>query len=289
MTLRYDTVTFLSDYGLRDGFVGIVHSVLHQLAPGVRVVDLNHQVEPFDVRAGSWCLARSAQYLCPGVIMAVVDPGVGGSRRALGIEVADGGAVFVGPDNGLLAGAVAMVGGAQRIVELSNSEFHLPTTSSTFAGRDVFAPVAAHLCLGVDLGELGPELDPNDIMPGLVPLARVDGDNIECEVIAVDRFGNVQLNLGREDVEHYGERLTMVIGGVTRSAAWVESYDALGVGELGVLLDSDGLVSLVSYLAPAADDLGIGVGASVRVVAASESDGDQVNVTSVHLGSKGPS
>src|SRR4051812_8079182 len=103
MTLRWSTVSFLSDYGLADEFVGVVHSVIRSIAPDVKVIDVPHAIEPHDVRAGGLALARSAQYLCPGVVLAVVDPGVGGNRRPIAIEVGDGASVLVGPDNGLLA------------------------------------------------------------------------------------------------------------------------------------------------------------------------------------------
>ena len=106
MTLRYDTISFLSDYGLSDEFVGVVKSVIRSIAPEVVVVDITHQVAPHDVRAGGLALARSAQYMVPGVVLAVVDPGVGGDRRAVAVEVGDGASVLVGPDNGLLAPAV---------------------------------------------------------------------------------------------------------------------------------------------------------------------------------------
>src|SRR4051794_31175824 len=119
MALSFDTVTFMSDYGLDDEFVGIVHSVLRSIAPGIEVIDLTHNVRPYDVRAGGLALARSAPYLCPGVVLAVVDPGVGSDRRGIAVEVGDGASVLVGPDNGLLAPAVAMCGGATRAVELT--------------------------------------------------------------------------------------------------------------------------------------------------------------------------
>ena len=148
MDLRYDTVSFLSDYGTTDEFVGVVHSVIRSLAPEVRVIDITHHVPVHDVRAGALTLARSAQYLSAGVVVAVVDPGVGTERRAIAVEVGDGASVLVGPDNGLLAPAVAMVGGASRAFELTNSAFHLQAPGNSFDGRDVFAPVAAHLCAG---------------------------------------------------------------------------------------------------------------------------------------------
>src|SRR5262245_61764397 len=125
MAFRYDTVTFLSDYGLVDEFVGIVHSVIRSIAPGVEVVDLTHGITPYDVRGGSLTLARSAPFLCPGVVVAVVDPGVGTDRKAIAVEVGDGASVLAGPDNGLLAPAVAMCGGATRAVELTDPAFQL--------------------------------------------------------------------------------------------------------------------------------------------------------------------
>ena len=157
MGRRYDTVSFLTDYGLDDEFVGVVKAVHPRPRPARRrSIDLTHGIRPFDVRGGSLALARAIPYVAEGVVLAVVDPGVGTARRAVAVEVAGGAGVLVGPDNGLLAPAVAIVGGAERAVELTNAEYHLAAPGATFAGRDVFAPVAAHLCNGVDLAELGP-------------------------------------------------------------------------------------------------------------------------------------
>src|SRR5215203_2888469 len=172
MGRRFDTVSFLTDYGLEDEFVGVVKSVLRDLAPHVTVIDLTHGVRPFDVRGGSLALARAIPYVAEGVVLPVVDPGVGTARRAVAVEVAGGAGVLVGPDNGLLAPAVAIVGGAERAVELTNPDHHLAAPGATFAGRDLFAPVAAHLCNGVDLTELGPLVDADLLMPGMVPLPR---------------------------------------------------------------------------------------------------------------------
>lgn len=196
MGRHHDTISFLSDYGLVDEFVGVVRSVIRSLAPHASVVDITHGIAAHDVRGGSLALVRAVQYLAPGVVLAVVDPGVGTERRAVAVEVGeDGEAVFVGPDNGLLAPAVAMVGGASRAVELTSSAYHLPAPGPTFAGRDVFAPVAAHLCNGVDLLELGDGVDPVTLRPGMLPLTRREGDRLVAEVLWVDRFGNVQLNV----------------------------------------------------------------------------------------------
>ena len=166
MGRRYDTISFLSDYGIDDEFVGVVHSVVRSIAPHAHVVDITHGIAAHDVRAGGLALARSAGYLCPGVVLAVVDPGVGTDRRAVAVEVGDGESVLVGPDNGLLAPAVAMVGGAGRAVSLTDTAWHLQAPGSTFDGRDVFAPVAAHLATGVDLAELGDLIEPAGLSPG---------------------------------------------------------------------------------------------------------------------------
>src|SRR5690606_23664863 len=192
MAPRFDTITFLSDYGTGDEFVGVVHSVIRSIAPHVTVVDLTHEVPPYDVRAGSLTLGRAAQYLCPGVVLAVVDPGVGTDRRGVAIEVGGGQSYLVGPDNGLLASAVAMSGGATAAVELANPELQLPAPGATFAGRDIFAPAAAHLCNGVALDELGPAIDPLHLLPGLIPIPRDADDGLAAEVLWVDRFGNCQ-------------------------------------------------------------------------------------------------
>ena len=244
MTLRYNTISFLSDYGLSDEFVGVVKSVIRSVAPDVAVVDVTHDIAPHDVRAGGLALARSAQYLVPGVVLAVVDPGVGGDRRAVAVEVGDSTSVLVGPDNGLLAPAVAMVGGATRAVELTAEDFHLPSAGPTFAGRDVFAPVAAHLCLGVELDELGTPIPVHSLTPGVVPVSRTDGELIHAEVLWIDRFGNLQLNLDPADLEPMGSALRLTAGEIGRNASRVESFSDLGSGELGVLVDSYGLVAI---------------------------------------------
>jgi S-adenosylmethionine hydrolase len=204
---RFDTVSFLTDYGTVDEFAGVVRAVIRDLAPHVAVIDLTHEIAPFDVRAGSLALARCIGYVPRGVVLAVVDPGVATERRAVAIEVAGGDGVLVGPDNGLLAPAVAMAGGAERAVELTNADYQLAAPGATFAGRDVFAPAAAHLCNGVDLYDLGTPVDPGVLLPATVPLPREDGDAVVAEVLWVDRYGNCQLNVGPDDLPaHWGAR-----------------------------------------------------------------------------------
>ncbi|MDE0215507.1 MAG: SAM-dependent chlorinase/fluorinase, partial [bacterium] len=220
---------------------------------------------PHDVRAGGLALARSAQYLVPGVVLAVVDPGVGGTRRAVAVEVGEGTSVLVGPDNGLLAPAVAMVGGASRAVELTAERYHLESPGPTFAGRDVFAPVAAHLCLGAGLEDVGVPIPVHSLVPGVVPVSRTDGDQIHAEVLWIDRFGNLQLNLDPTELAPLGDALRLTAGDIGRNAVRVSSYSSLESGELGVLVDSYGLVAIAVNRGSAAIELNCVEGDSITV------------------------
>lgn len=257
MGRAYDTVSFLSDYGHVDEFVGVVTSVLRTMAPHAAVIDITHDVAPHDIRAGSLALVRAVQYLAPGVIVAVVDPGVGTERRGIAVEVAGGEGVFVGPDNGLLAPAVAMAGGATRAVSLSDTRFHLEAPGPTFAGRDVFAPVAAHLCNGTDLAELGEVIDPHGLRPGIIPLNQAEGSKIKAEVLWIDRFGNIQLNVGPDELDAMGDRVTVRWGDQVRTARRATTYGDLKAGELGLVVDSYGLVSIAIDRHHASSELGI--------------------------------
>ncbi|MBV8305394.1 MAG: SAM-dependent chlorinase/fluorinase [Acidimicrobiia bacterium] len=260
---RLETVSFLSDYGLQDEFVGVCKAVIRRIAPHVTVLDICHEIPPHDVRAGSLALARAAQYLPEGVVLGIVDPGVGGERRAVAVEVsgAEGGeggegtAVFVGPDNGVLASAVALAGGAARAVALTNSEYHLPAPGPTFAGRDIFAPAAAYLCLGLDLAELGEAVDPLTLLPGILPLTRAENGRVVGEVLWVDRFGNVQLNVDPAELETMGDAITLRFGDQVRTAVRALTYDELGPGQIGLVVDSYGLVSVALARRSAADEL----------------------------------
>jgi len=287
--VRFETVSFLSDYGTTDEFVGVVHSVIRQIAPEVRVIDLTHQVPAHDIRAGGLTLARSAQYLAPGVVLAVVDPGVGTARKAIAVEVGDGESILVGPDNGLLAPAVAMVGGATRAVELTAEAYRFPAPGPTFAGRDVFAPAAAHLCNGVDLTELGPEIDPFSLTPAMIPITREEGDELIAEVLWTDQFGNLQLNVDPAEIESLGDRIELRFGTRSRTGIRHETYAEVAVGEIGLIVDSYGLVSLAVNRASAAEELGLYTGDEVRVVLSDDPDGRAPSagtVTRVEIGAK---
>jgi S-adenosylmethionine hydrolase len=266
---RLDTVSFLSDYGLADEFVGVVKGVIRTIAPHAVVLDVTHEIAPHDVRAGALALARAAQYLPPGVVLAIVDPGVGTTRRAVAVEAGDDApSVFVGPDNGLLAAAVGMAGGARRAVSLSNDEYHLAAPGPTFAGRDVFAPVAAHLCAGVDLAALGESIDPSGLQPGLLPLTRHEDGAVVGEVLWVDRFGNVQLNVDPDEIAAMGEAVTLQVGDQRRTAMRARTYAALRAGQVGLVVDSYGLLSVSLDQRSAAEELHVKPGDAVTLEAA---------------------
>lgn len=285
--LRYDTITFLSDYGRRDEFVGVVHSIIRATVPDVAVVDLTHDIKAHDVRAGGLALARAAQYLCPGVVLAVVDPGVGTQRRRIAIEVGDGQSVLVGPDNGLLAPAVAMSGGATRAVELTDTDHHLPSPGPTFDGRDVFAPVAAALCAGTDIGEFGDDIDPNSLTPGILPVAREEDGDLVAEVMWADTFGNCQLNIDPDDIDDWGDAIRLRLGDEWRTARRADTYAAVGGGNIGLVVDSYGLMSIALDRRSAAAELGIDAGSEIRLQRLDEDRPDSV-ISPVTLGPRRP-
>jgi S-adenosylmethionine hydrolase len=256
--------------------------VIRTIAPDASVIDLTHGIAPHDVRAGSLALARAIQYVDSGVILGIVDPGVGTARKAVAIEVAGGEGVFVGPDNGLLASAIAMAGGAERAVVLTNEEYHLPAPGPTFAGRDVFAPVAAHLCNGVPLDALGEAIDPALLLPGVLPLSQREEDALVCEVLWVDRYGNAQLNVDADEVAELGERLVMRGPGGMRRVVLAETYGAIVPGQVGLVVDSYGLVSICLDRRSAADELELHAGAEVRLEG--DGTGESGVTTNVTLG-----
>jgi S-adenosylmethionine hydrolase len=266
-------VSFLSDYGRTDEFVGVCHAVMLDIAPQLRIIDVTHDIPAFDVRAGALALVRAVQYLPEGIVLAVVDPGVGTDRRCLAVEVDN--AVLIGPDNGLLAPAVTMLGGPRRVHELTNTQFQLPAPGPTFAGRDIMAPAAAHLATGVPISVLGDEVDPVQLTPALVPLPDDEGEGrITGEVLWVDRFGNCQLNVAPEQLNAAGARegdaLEVTVSDAAgvrtgRRARWVRAFAQAKPSELVVLVDSYGMCTLALDRRSAAADLGLRSGSGVTV------------------------
>jgi S-adenosylmethionine hydrolase len=196
-------VTFLTDFGLQDDFVGTCHGVIKRIAPETEVIDITHGIGPGRILQGALVLADTLPYMPEGVHLAVVDPGVGGVRRALAIRDCEG-RLHVGPDNGLLLPAVDRFGGVAAAHELANPDYSLQPVSRTFHGRDLFSPAAAHLARGVAIEELGPPIDPDELVRLDVPEPEVGQSRIRASVLVADRFGNLALNLAREHLDRAG-------------------------------------------------------------------------------------
>jgi S-adenosyl-L-methionine hydrolase (adenosine-forming) len=288
-------VSFLSDYGRADEFVGVCHAVMLDIEPDLRIVDITHEIAPFDVRAGALALVRAIQYLPEGVVLAVVDPGVGTDRRCVAVEVEN--AALVGPDNGILAPAVAMLGGPRRVVEITSAEHRLPAPGPTFAGRDVMAPAAAYLAAGIPIDNLGPEVDPVLLTPALVPLPNEDGEGqITGEVLWVDHYGNCQLNIAPEQLSvagaHVGDPLEITVSDTAgvrsgRRARWVHTFADAKPSELVVLVDSYGMCTIALDRRSAALELGLRTAGVVTIATEVSASAGEVSVP-IGLGRKEP-
>lgn len=242
----FDTITFLTDFGLQDDFVGVCHGVIKRIARDVEIVDITHGIAPQAVTQGALVLARSAPYMPHGVHLAVVDPGVGGGRRAVAIRTTDG-RVYVGPDNGLLSLA-APADSVEAVRALTNPRYHLEPVSRTFHARDIFSPAAAHLASGVGFDELGEEVDPATLVRIELPKPVVGPTGLRATVLAVDRFGNLGLNVVRADIDAArlspGDRVELLFAVHSYYAVVAETFaDARG-GELILYEDSYGAYSI---------------------------------------------
>ncbi len=267
---RFRYLTFLTDYGLEDGFVAACHGVAAGIAPHAEIIDVTHLVPPGDIRRGAAVLAQTVPYLPPAVHVAVVDPGVGTARR--GVAVAAGDSVFVGPDNGLLPWALAAAGGAARAHALTNRDLWLDRVTATFHGRDIFMPVAAHLAADADLAAAGAEIGVGELVTLPPPQRLVRGRLARGEVLTVDRFGNVQLTLTAADAAAVGAEpggaVLVRCGRRALRLPYREMFGAVPAGELVVYADSAGLVSIAVNGGSAAQRLGLAPGARVSVAAA---------------------
>ncbi len=238
----YETITFLTDFGLEDDFVGVCRGVMRSIARDAELIDLTHGIRPQAVKQGALILARAIPYLPPAVHLAVVDPGVGSERRAVAIR-ASGGRAFVGPDNGLLTPAADRVG-IEAVRSLTNPRYHLESVSKTFHARDVFAPAAAHLAAGAHFDDLGDEIDPATLVRLDLPGATVEGAVITATVVDVDRFGNLQVNISEADIGALGlargSRVELRFELSSYYALIGETYADAPLGELILYQDSYG-------------------------------------------------
>jgi S-adenosylmethionine hydrolase len=261
-------ITFLSDYGYADEFAGACRAVIAGIAPAAPIVDLTHGVPLGDVRAGAVMLLDALPYAPEGVHLAVVDPGVGTPRRAVAVRTAEGDRILVGPDNGLLWPALERLGGPADAVELSASPFRLEPVSATFHGRDLFAPVAARLALGAELGEAGEQLDPFSLHRLELPAATTGAGRVATEVVRVDRFGNVSLSATLEHLDRdlaAGGQAVVEAGGHALEAALATTFGDVAEGEALLYATSSGRLALGVNRGSAAGELGLGVGDEVVI------------------------
>jgi S-adenosyl-L-methionine hydrolase (adenosine-forming) len=253
-------IVFLSDFGYRNEWVGICHAVMNRIAPGSPIVDLSHGVPPLDVRGGALLLVDSLPYLsADAVLLAIVDPSVGRDRD-VALE-ARGGQLVVGPDNGLLAPAVTALGGVARAVEITSPEIVLTPISPSFHARDVLAPAAAHLAAGVDLETLGAAIEPTTLAELTIPEPTVGRGKIECEVLDLNRFGNVLLNVREPQLAESGlegaDAIQVDATSGSGRAAWVSTYSDVESGDWGIIVDPRGwLLVIRGNPANAAEGLG---------------------------------
>jgi S-adenosylmethionine hydrolase len=263
-------ITFLTDFGLEDDFVGTCHGVIARIAPEARVIDITHGIPPQAILQGALVLRSTMKYMPVGVHLAVVDPGVGSHRRPLALRTADG-RLFVGPDNGLLMLA-ADAGGIEAAHELADERYRLSNVSRTFHARDIFSPAAAHLAAGVPIDQLGPPVDPAELVRVDVPDPSVRKSQISATVVGIDRFGNVATNMRDDHVMSLGvERGGRVEVRLTFEryyAVLAETFADVPSGELILYEDSYGLVTLAISSGDAARLTGVSVGDELRIAVA---------------------
>jgi S-adenosyl-L-methionine hydrolase (adenosine-forming) len=265
---RREIVTFLSDYGLEDEFVGVCHGVMLRIAPHLRVIDLHHNILRQSIRHGAIVLEQSVRYTPDAVHLAVVDPSVGSQRKAIAIETGWG-EMYIGPDNGLLLPACRASGGIKRAIQISDERFMLTPVSRTFQGRDVFAPAAAHIANGVDPGEFGPEIPESELVDFEIPQAWIHDDHLHAEVLQVDRFGNLQFNFDTGHLEavalHRGEQLEVRLEGQRLQVPMGKSFADVKSGEFVLVEDSYKHLSLAVNKGDAAARLRAVAGSTVIV------------------------
>jgi S-adenosyl-L-methionine hydrolase (adenosine-forming) len=261
-------VTLLTDYGRDDDFAGVCHGVIRRILPEVPIIDVTHGIPRHDIRQGAVTLRNALAYLPVGVHVAIVDPQVGTERRALALRCEDG-RVLVGPDNGLLSLAWERAGGVVEAVDVSRSPHRLEPVSATFHGRDLFAPVAAHLAAGADLREAGDPLDASELATLELPEPRVGDGEAVAHVVAIDGFGNVVLDLTHEHLLALGlgigTRVRVQVGAAPAGATVVQTFADVSPGEMLVYEDAWGAVAIAVNRGDAAQRLGARRDAEVRI------------------------
>jgi S-adenosylmethionine hydrolase len=261
-------ITFLTDFGLEDDFVGTCHGVMKRIAPDVEIIDITHGIPPQGVLQGALTLANTLPYMPVGVHLAVVDPGVGSTRRALALRDGDG-RFHVGPDNGLLIPAAEKLGGIAEAHELANPEYALESVSRTFHGRDLFSPAAAHLALGVPLADLGPPIAVDALARLDIPQPEVGTNRIRAKIISIDRFGNMQLNVERDDLDRIditpGTRVEVELMGERYYAVAARTFADARSGDIILYEDAYRNVAIAISGGNAAEMFAARAGQDVRI------------------------
>jgi S-adenosylmethionine hydrolase len=264
-------ITFLSDYGLADEFVGVVHGVIAGICPDAQVIDLTHGIPRQDVRNGAAVLARALPYVPPGVHLAVVDPEVGARRRALALRTLEQDRLLVGPDNGLLLPAAERFGGVAEAIEISASPWRLEPVSATFHGRDVFAPVTARLASGAPLADAGAPVEIAELVSHEGTQPRREPGALVAHVVGTDTFGNAILDAGHDDLLETGLRLGEPVaaraGGRRVRGVVARTFSDVEPGGLLLYEDAGGALALAVNGGEAAALLGLRAGDEVRLEA----------------------
>ncbi len=258
-------MTLTTDFGTRDPYVASMKGVILTLAPRVTLVDITHEIPPQDIREGMRAIHEAHRYFPSETIhIVVVDPGVGSARRILCVSTDQG--MFLAPDNGVLTGILEEFS-SPKIVVVERDDLCLPTVSATFHGRDIFAPIAAHLALGLDPNDLGPPTKTPTLLPRRAPIVDVLAGRIRGEIVHIDHFGNLITNITLSQVEVLqGDLRVAVESNVESHPVPIQStYSDFPPGELGALLESTGHLEIAIHGGSAAATLGVSVGAPVEV------------------------
>lgn len=253
-------ITLTTDFGLKDPYQGAMKGSILSVNPAAVIVDITHLVTPGDINEGALVLRDAYAYYPAGTIhVGVIDPGVGGDRRPILIETERH--IFVGPDNGLFTLAIEREK-VLRVIRLTNKIFFLKTVSSTFHGRDIFGPAAAHLSLGVDPAEFGERI--GEMTKLRARAARREGEAIAGEVVYIDSFGNLITNIEKEEIAGYEGAPEVVIKGLCLEGI-TKTYSGVSEGAVAALIGSSGRLEIAVNSGSASKVLGVGVGERVIV------------------------
>jgi len=270
---RSNLIVLVTDFGYRDPYVGVMKGVIKSINPGAEVIDLTHGISRHNILEAAVTLLVSARYFPPETIfVTVVDPGVGSERRAVVVETSN--YILVGPDNGCLS-LLALRDGVKRVFDVSNSKYRLGDVSYTFHGRDVFAPIAAWISLGIPLEEIGVEVDASSLERIVIEPPRLkEAGGVECSVLYIDVYGNVMTNVDREVLREAGfregEQLYIVTpGGGKHKCTFVKSFSMVKPGELACYVNSWGFLEIAVFMGDASKTMNVSQGSRLTIAPAS--------------------